>query len=566
MMLSIHTRPWLWAVLIFTLVGCQPGQAETTPAPTPMDTPGVIVTPAATPAVAAPTIPPEIERYAAEWPLSNRDYQNTRATTDAAINAANIDELGIAWTFPIPGIGSYGGAASNPLIANGIVYFQDLQSNVYALDFQSGAVIWEHPFNEGVIGPNGPAIGWGKLFAQGGENTIHALDLQTGEEVWATQLAGPTGAQQPYAYGGYLFTAAVAGAVDAEIGQVQSRRGYAAGASGHIYAIHEATGEIAWSFQVVEEGFWGNPEINGGGGVWYPPAIDTETGVTFWGTGNPAPFPGIIDYPNAASRPGPNLYTNAVVALSHDQGELLWYNQVKPRDLFDLDFQAPPLLATATIDGQERALVIGGGKVGRVVAMDRQSGETVWNTPVGIHDNDELEAVPLGEVVTVYPGVWGGIETPMALADGVVYAAVLNLPTPYTATGFDAVDGTEAVANATGRTQLPEGTSELVAVDVNSGEILWNTTFDAPGGFAGATVVNDLVFTALFDGTIYALARENGAIVWEFAAPGGIIAWPAVAGDTIIFPVGIGSRPVLMALRLGAAGATPPDETPTPTP
>lgn len=547
-----------WGLVLLLLAGCANplAEAETTPAPTPMDTPGVIVTPAATAAVAAPAIPPEIERYAAEWPLANHNYSNTRVARDAAINADTVNELGIAWTFPIPGVGSYGGAASNPLIANGVVYFQDLDSNVFALDFERGAVIWEHRLNERVIGPNGPAIGWGKLFAQGGENTVHALDLQSGKELWVTQLAGPTGAQQPYAYGGYLFTAAVAGAVDAEIGAVESRRGYAAGTSGQIYALDEASGEIAWNFQVVEEGFWGNPTINGGGGVWYPPAIDLETGVTFWGTGNPAPFPGILDYPNAASRPGPNLYTNSLVALGFDSGELIWYNQVKPRDLFDLDFQAPPMLATLTGDGTEQAIVIGSGKLGRVVAFDRTTGETIWNTPVGEHENDELEAVPLGEEIRVLPGVWGGVETPMALADGVIYAPVLNLPTPYTATGFDAVDGTEAVANATGRTQLPEATSELVALAVQSGEILWSTTFDAPGGFAGATVVNDLVFTALFDGTIYALARADGAIVWEFAAPGGIIAWPAVANDTIIFPVGIGERPVLMALRLGATGAT----------
>jgi len=52
--------------------------------------------------------------------------------------------------------------------------------------------------------------------------------------------------------------------------------------------------------------------------------------------------------------------------------------------------------------------------------------------------------------------------------------------------------------------------------------------------------------------------------VWSFQAPGGINAWPAVAGDTIVWPVGLGRRPVLLALRLGSnVPITPPKARPT---
>jgi outer membrane protein assembly factor BamB len=66
------------------------------------------------------------------------------------------------------------------------------------------------------------------------------------------------------------------------------------------------------------------------------------------------------------------------------------------------------------------------------------------------------------------------------------------------------------------------------------------------------TVINDLVLTATINGEIIALLREDGSEVWRYQAPGGIIAWPAVAGDTIIWPIGIGREPVVLALRLGA--------------
>jgi len=537
--------------------------------PQPSPTPGVLATASAPDTAPVPAIPPEVEQFAAEWVMSGRDYANTRATFDSHINASNVAQLGAAWVFEIPGIGSYGGVASGVLIANGVVYFQDLRSNVYALDFETGALLWRHIEDQNVIGPNGPAIGYGKVFAQVGATTVIALDSMTGELIWRAGLEGPTGAQQPYVYGGYVLTAAVAGAVNASAsGNQDARQGYAPGYSGIIYALDHATGEVVWRFQVVADDFWGNPNVNGGGGVWYPPGVDTETGITFWGTGNPSPFPGIVNYPNATSRPGPNLYTNALVALDHASGEMLWYNQAKPHDLFDLDFQSSPILTTIPEGDGERAIVIGAGKLGEVFAYDRETGETLWRTPVGIHQNDDLTEIPLDEEIMVYPGVWGGIQTPLAYAEGVIYTPVLNLPSRYTATAFDAEDGTEAVLNTTGRMNVYEGSSEAVAIDAATGAVVWQREFDEPL-FSAMTVVNDLVFISMYDGTTYALSREDGSIVWVYEPPAGTIAWAAAAGDTLILPLGLGSRPVIVALRLGAQEVVPTPQpwlTPVPTP
>lgn len=511
-------------------------------------TPAVEQTAEATQVAEANPVPPEMAAHFEDWPLAHKDYRNTRATFNSNINSSTVSQMEVAWTFPIPGRANYGAAASAPLIIAGVVYFQDLESNVFALDLRDGSMRWQKLYSNGVIGPNGPGVGYGKVFVTSGVDEFAALDIATGEEIWTVDTGDwPTGAIQPYAYNETLYITTQAG-VGGE--GDQSFRGYAPGTSGHILALDQATGETIWEFQTVEEGFWGNPEVNSGGGVWFSPAIDTETGLTFWGIGNPAPFPGTFDYPNASSRQGENLYTNSILALDHQTGELVWYNHVNPNDLFDLDFQASPILATIQLEGRSHDIVIGSGKMGHVIAFDRETGEIIWNTPVGIHQNDNLTEIPPNETVIVYPGVLGGVETPMAYADETVYAPVLNLPTEYEATAFGAKDGSEAVQAADGHTPVGNGTGELVALDANTGRVKWSHEFPADL-YGGATVVNDLVFTATFDGIIYALNRATGKTVWSYQSPAGINAWPAVADDMIIWPAGFGNEPVLIAFRLG---------------
>lgn len=512
-------------------------------------------------------IPPEIAGNEQQWPLGNHDYRNTRAAVNASINASNVATLGVAWTVSLHGTGGWGAATGNPVIADNVVYFEDLNANIYAVDLETGSSVWTAQYNNQIFGPSGVGIGYGRLYAFNRVDRLVTLDIQTGAELWtySTGFSLPAGAFQPSVFDNIVYAATQAAAGGQGVVTFHS---YQAGASGVVIALNPETGEHLWEWWSVEEGFWGHPEINSGGGIWYPPGIDVETGVTYWATGNPAPFPGIAGYPNGSSRPGPNLYTNSVVALNHRTGEMLWYNQVTPHDLFNLDFQISPILTTVTIDGQERDIVVGSGKSGRVIGFDRATGERLWDTPIGLHQNDDLTEVPPDQTVWVAPGAWGGVETPMAYADGVVYALTANLPSPYHATAYDATNGEDALNRSEGGTLYETGTAEVDAIDAATGEILWTTPFDRVA-FSGVTVVNDLLFTATLDGMIYALSREDGSIVWQYQAPGGTNATPAVAGDTLVWPIGIGDTPLVLALRLNSDTALPTPErqrTPVQTP
>jgi glucose dehydrogenase len=240
-----------------------------------------------------------------------------------------------------------------------------------------------------------------------------------------------------------------------------------------------------------------------------------------------------------------------LLALDGGSGELAWYTQVRPHDIFDLDFQLSPILAEVDVAGATRKLVIGSGKLGRVIAMDRDSGEIVWDTAVGQHQNDDLGEIPPGQTAVVLPGIFGGVETPMAFADGVLYAVAVNMATEHSPTGWDAATAADAAFGALQHTDFAQATSDLVAIDAGSGDIIWTHNFDE-ANFSGVTVVNDLLFTATYGGLISALDRSTGDEVWSYQAPAGINAWPAVAGEYIVWPAGVGGSAALIVLRLPA--------------
>lgn len=488
--------------------------------------------------ITAAGVPPEITQSSKDWPLANKDYGNTRATIDSTINSGNINNLGVAWAFKIPGIGIYGGGTSNPIILGNTVYFQDLKGNVFALDLQTGKTKWANMFNSSAVeGPNGPVVGWGKVFIAKDIENMTALNASSGKELWSTRLSNLSTVGidiQPTIYDGIVYISTVPGTGDVF---------YAPGGIGVLYALDQNTGKIIWNFSTVyPSNLWGHPEVNSGGGAWYNPAIDLKTGITFWGIGNPAPWPGTLEWPNAMSRPGPNLYTSGILAINHRNGSLVWYNQVYPHDLYDLDFEIPPILASANISGKQQDIVMGAGKMGRVYAFNRSTGSILWVTVVGKHENDQLEVLPNNTMTEVYPSSLGGVETPMAYSDGVVYVVNNDLASYYTPTS-------RAGSN------LSTGKGGLTAIDVKTGQILWLKKFNSLN-VGAATVVNDLVFTATYDGNIYAFNKNTGDRVWKYTAPAGINGWPAVTGDTIVWPAGFGNA-TLIAFKLGSGITTP---------
>ncbi|HYZ28332.1 MAG TPA: PQQ-binding-like beta-propeller repeat protein, partial [Thermoleophilaceae bacterium] len=276
--------------------------------------------------------PPEWAANAGSWPAHNFDLANTRATTQSAINSQTVSRLKVKWHFNLKGSGFFGTFSSTPVVVDGTVYLQDLNSNVYALDRSTGKLKWAHRFNKSSIGPNGIAYGWGRIYGAT-VTTAFALDPNTGKLLWSRKLVHKKieGIDMtPQLYDGKVLLSTVPGSGASSF--------YQGGALGIVYALDAATGTPKWSFNTVSDGYklWGNPKVNSGGGLWYPPAVDSQ-GRVFIAVANPAPLYGTPKFPNGSSRPGPNLYTNSVVALDGQTGKLLWYRQPVPHDVRDYD-------------------------------------------------------------------------------------------------------------------------------------------------------------------------------------------------------------------------------------
>ena len=425
-----------------------------------------------------------------------------------------------------------GALTTAPVIVGSRVYVEDDAGSVAAIDRTTGRVVWRSPQTGITVGPDGVAVGWGKVFAATRDG-VDALDASTGKLVWTRRVTTtPTEGvdTQPIVVDGRVLVATV----PVSLGGI-----YTGNDRGWLFALDASTGATDWAFDTVASpDMWGNPAVNSGGGAWYPPSVDAPANRIYWGTANPAPFPGTAQYPNGTSRPGANLYTDSTVALNLSTGHLVWYHQATAHDIFDRDFVHTMIVDIPGSPGHR--VIVGTGKNGFVLGFDPGSGRLLWRTPVGMHHNGELPA--LSGPTEVLPGTYGGVLTPPAAAGGIAYVPTLNAPdTLYP----------DQTAYFGGKLGTYPG--DMAAINATTGKVVWDTR--VPGDPTGAaTVVNDLVLTATYQGTLVGIDRSSGRIVLERALPGPVNGWMSVSGSLVVIPVGGAHPPEVLALRLPAPG------------
>jgi len=451
------------------------------------------------------------------WPYPNGDIANTRNAPDSMISAANVSGLREAWTFTLAGKveSAAGSLTAPPVVAAGVVYLQDEDANVYALALATGKLKWEYTVNlpeKSGPGPDGVAVAGGAVYGDS-STAVFALSAATGKPIWVDRHLLHAG------QGAFEIQPQVAN------GQVYLASAYGSGPGGGVLmALSAASGRLLWTFKTVLGQGNGEKALGvGSGGAWETPLVRSDGSVTF-GIGNPYQSIG-----SAIAHPSRQLYTDSEVNLDAATGKLRWYYQAVPDDFADHDLQASPISASLGAV----PVIITGGKMGYVYALNARSGALLWKTPVGEHnghDDDSLLALShqlrIKVPYTVEPGSLGGILSNMAVADGSVYVATIDLPITFTS--LKSVDGDKAPGTKTG---------EVEALSLANGTVEWDTKVPSlPIG--AATVSNDLVFTTLYSGVLIALNRGSGAIVYRHRLPASTNSPISVFGNTVLVPVG----------------------------
>jgi PQQ-dependent dehydrogenase (methanol/ethanol family) len=466
-----------------------------------------------------------------DWLTYNRTLAGDRFSPLTQINTRNAGSLRVRCLLQLGELGSF---ETSPLVYQGRMYLTTVHK-VFALDGTDCSVLWEYTYvpadPEHLPGNRGVALYRGKLFRGTVDGHLICLDARTGKLLWDVRVADAsqgyeiTGA--PVAFEGKVFT----GDAGADVG-----------IRGKVYAFDANTGALIWSFDMIPTGHqpgaetWGGGTEHGGGATWSSMAIDPLARTLLVPIGNPAP-----DFYDQA-RPGANLYTDSVVALSLDTGKLAWYVQQVPHDVHDWDTAAAPALFSQ--DGRHYMAVA--SKNGLLFIYDRDTRQVLSQTPFTTRSNVD---VPLrtDQPTHVCPGALGQFNGP-------AYSPQLKLLFVAAADRCNLLQMAEPkfVAGSVyfGGRFIPDPPQQ------NSG---WIKAFDPTGGrevwsvhrpdilLAAVTpTAGGLLLTGDSGGEFLALNARTGAPLYRFATGGpvaaGITTYLAGGRQFIAVPSGSSSR------------------------
>src|SRR5690606_1105316 len=248
------------------------------------------------------------------------------------------------------------------------------------------------------------------------------------------------------------------------------------------------------------------------------PAYEPASNTLYLGVGNPAPgFDGVI-------RPGDNLYTNSIVALDGDTGQLRWYFQMVPHDRSGLDAASPPFLFTL----QGRRYLGHAGKTGWLYIVDAATGAPILRSDNFV-PQDNLFAQPTEEGVRIAPGVNGGsLWSPVAYSPrtGLAYVLGVHQPMLFRRTFQPKEPGRLWLGGSVLRIPGEEQWGILSAIDVATGDIRWQRRVPVPMVGGALVTAGDVLFVGQGTGYFDAIDAETGDVLWQFNAGAGVHGGP----------------------------------------
>ncbi len=454
-----------------------------------------------------------------DWLHHTHDYSGSRFVELDQINTENAAKLQVACAFQVGEIANF---QSGPIVHDGTMFVTTARNTV-AIDAATCRPKWRYTWEprdrEVWLNNRGVAIKEGRVIRGTADGYLLALHAETGKLIWARRVADPalgeTFTMPPLIYEDLIV-----------IGPAGSENGI----SGWVGAFRLSDGSPVWRFKTVpgadEPGSenWGHAEgiKVGGGGIWTPMSFDPDDGELYVAVTNPAP-----DLP-AHLRPGPNLYTNSIIALDIRSGELRWYKQLVRSDSHDWDLtQVSPLLETS-IEGRKISLVTTVGKEGVLRPIDRNSREVVWAAAVTTLKNAD-KPVTTHEAIHVCPGVQGGVAW-----NGPAHNPGTNhlyVPAIDWCGTFQAAEmvrylpgrlymGGKVTHDKDQVTEVKQWQGWLTALDASTGEVAWKYRSAKPLLAAVTTTSGNVVFTGELTGDFLVLDARSGDVLYRFNTGG----------------------------------------------
>ena len=480
-----------------------------------------------------------------DWMSYRRTYDVTGFSPLDQINRDTVGELRLVWAWSMRDGSRW---VPTPIVANGLMYVSEGSGRVTAFDVVSGDVAWVHTrsYPEDIeksqalgrhrgVSVYGDTIYWGTADA-----ALVALDARTGEQRWEVSTGD--------------YTTGLGHAHPALIADGKVVLGFAGGdrsARGAVVAHDAETGEHLWTTYTVpapgEPGYetWTEREIPPLGGLtWNTISYDPELGLVYLGTGQPTPWASTL------RGPGDALYTNCILALDIDTGEIEWYFQVVPSDNWDLDATHESMLVDLVIGGVERKALIETSKIGWGVVLDRETGRfinafrtgydniiTGWTdtgspifNPAQIPTMDDVDSDRIFEVCPHYHGARNLNSPSFSPETGLYYLGINNscMDVTFVSEEFEPGRVFRGIGSRVKMVPDYDYIGEFVAFNPVTGQRAWEYRPESGAAMTASALATagGIVFGGTADRRFFALDADNGDVLWETRLNGDISGAP----------------------------------------
>jgi alcohol dehydrogenase (cytochrome c) len=535
------------------------------------------------------------------WPASSYDFQNTNYNPQTVINVNNVKDLQLTWLyqipvnpFNIPGAPPALGIETQPLVDQGIVYIATPYNDIIALSSVTGSTLWSFQINmtafigekwwSGAYVISGLSLYNDTLYAMSSDTTVYALNAISGTVEWtippvAANIEGNTGTyygeKAPILVGDNLIVRASTTDYGGR-GFVAAYNINTRNMSWIWYSVPPSGGDANWDKEDMVSlangtlvnygqpqgnippyaGDWGANDLIGGGAAWGLIAVNNQTGVIYFSTGHPS------DPYDASLRPGPNLYTDCIVALNTTDGKMVWYYQMTSHDITEHEGGWSVGLSTVTINGTATQIVTQAGKNNEIYVLNAATGKPIYAPikvgPPGVNNwNDGLTSdsnppanltasqALFGDNQKICPGTDGGIEMAPAIDGNMLYAVTQNAcgemaPGPYT------YKGVTIQGYLYGGDPAASQNATVYAINLSTGNTVWHDNLPNRYQGSSAVVSGGVLYVIDRAGILYEFNQQDGTLIKSVELNGvgaaGVSIGEDSQGNMMVFaPAGGGS-------------------------